>query len=170
MGKHPYFPSVKSTWRNAQEYEGLTTPSNPASSKFKLYFKSDGQLYSLNSAGTEAVVGGSLGSDIQTAEIDDNAITLDKIYHGTADKVIGFDGSGIPTEITPVTASSTTTFTNKTITNPIFDSFNDIARITIPTDPSANYGRMYVKQIDANNDGLFIKVKKSGSYVEVQIV
>ena len=34
----------------------ITTPSNPASGEFRLYFKSDGNLYSLNSSGVEAQV------------------------------------------------------------------------------------------------------------------
>ena len=38
-----------------------------------------------------------------------------------------------------------------------------------PADPSANKGLVYIKSIDGNNDGIFIKVKKAGSYVEVQI-
>ena len=48
-------------------------------------------------------------------------------------------------------------------------NYQDFDKISIPSDPSANHGRVYVKQIDANNDGLFIKVKKAGSFVEVQI-
>lgn len=114
-------------------------------------------------------IGGSLGSSIESSEMDDNVITLAKIYHGTADKIIGFNGSGVPTELTPVTASSSNTFTNKTITNPVFDSYHDISSISIPANPSANQGRVYVKQIDSNNDGIFLKIKKSGSFVEVQI-
>lgn len=39
-----------------------------------------------------------LGPDIQTAEIDDNAVTLAKTAHGTADQFIGFDGSGVPVD------------------------------------------------------------------------
>lgn len=38
-----------------------------------------------------------------------------------------------------------------------------------PSDPSANKGLVYVKQLDGNNDGIFIKIKKAGSYNEVQI-
>ena len=41
-----------------------------------------------------------------------------------------------------------------------------LSRITIPADPAANKGSFYVKQIDANNDGLFVKLKKNGVYVE----
>ena len=38
-----------------------------------------------------------------------------------------------------------------------------------PSDPSAGTGVMYVKTIDSNNEGLFIKMKKNGSIVEVQV-
>jgi len=38
-----------------------------------------------------------------------------------------------------------------------------------PSDPSAGTGVMYVKTIDTNNQGLFIKMKKNGSIVEVQV-
>jgi hypothetical protein len=171
MGKYPYFPSAKSVWKQPQEYEGESTPSNPASNRYKLYFKSDGQLYSLNSAGTESVVGGSLGSTIQTGEIDDNAITLAKIYHGSANTVIGFDGSSVPTEITPALLS-TNTFSgeqNLNANNITNINYQDLDKISIPSNPSANHGRVYVKQIDANNDGIFIQIKKAGSFVEVQI-
>jgi hypothetical protein len=48
-------------------------------------------------------------------------------------------------------------------------NYQDFDKITAPADPSADHGRVYVKQIDANNDGIFIKIKKGGSFVEVQI-
>ena len=38
-----------------------------------------------------------------------------------------------------------------------------------PSDPSTGTGVMYVKTIDTNNQGLFIKMKKNGSIVEVQV-
>jgi hypothetical protein len=38
-----------------------------------------------------------------------------------------------------------------------------------PSDPSSGTGVMYVKTIDSNNEGLFIKMKKAGSIVEVQV-
>ncbi len=48
-------------------------------------------------------------------------------------------------------------------------NYIDFDQISAPANPSANHGRMYVKQIDANNDGVFIKIKKAGGFVEVQI-
>lgn len=34
----------------------ITTPSNPAATKHKLYFKADGSMYTLNSAGNEVSI------------------------------------------------------------------------------------------------------------------
>jgi hypothetical protein len=48
--------------------------------------------------------------------------------------------------------------------------FLDVARVAAPANPSTNEGRIYVKQIDANNDGVFAKIKKAGVFVEVQIL
>jgi len=39
------------------EIEEVTTPSNPTSGKYKLYFKNDGSLYSLDSVGSETEIG-----------------------------------------------------------------------------------------------------------------
>lgn len=47
--------------------------------------------------------------------------------------------------------------------------YQDMKRISEPSSPSANEGRIYIKQVDANNDGIFIKIKKSGVFEEVQI-
>ena len=49
-------------------------------------------------------------------------------------------------------------------------NYQDFDRITIPADPAADHGRMYVKTVDANNDGLFMKIKQAGSIVEVQVI
>ncbi len=39
-----------------------------------------------------------------------------------------------------------------------------------PADPATDTGRMYMKDIDSNNEGLFMKVKKNGTVSEVQIL
>jgi len=41
--------------------------------------------------------------------------------------------------------------------------------MTAPVNPAANDGRFYTKQIDTNNDGFFVKIKKNGSFQEIQI-
>ena len=61
--------------------------------------------------------------------------------------------------------NSTETIQNKKIGNHL-----DFTRITIPSDPATDVGRLYHKQIDANNDGMFVKLKKAGSIVEVRVL
>jgi hypothetical protein len=45
-----------------------------------------------------------------------------------------------------------------------------MSRIAAPANPATNKACLYVKQIDANNDGLFCKIKKAGAFVEVRIL
>lgn len=46
-------------WESQEWLSGqITTPSNPSAGKFKFYFKSDGDMYKLNSSGVEEQVGG----------------------------------------------------------------------------------------------------------------
>ena len=76
--------------------------------------------------------------------------------------------------------SSKITITDKThlnsailyndIDNNFGDHYFDLSRISIPSNPSANHGRFYVKQVDSNNDGVFVLIKKAGGFVEVQVV
>lgn len=66
------------------------TPTNPAASSNKLYFKSDGQLYRLDSAGVESLVGGTTLSKATGAEV--NTGTDDAKYvtpKAIADSTIG---------------------------------------------------------------------------------
>jgi hypothetical protein len=66
--------------------------------------------------------------------------------------------------------ATVTTIAGLTLTNPALGaSYLDMTKMSAPSDPSANDGRLYVKTIDANNDGIFIKIKKAGAFVEVQI-
>ena len=39
-----------------------------------------------------------------------------------------------------------------------------------PANPGTDVGRMYMKDIDANNEGFFMKIKKNGAVVEVQLL
>ena len=57
------------------------------------------------------------------------------------------------------------TIQNKTVGNHL-----DFTRVSTPSDPAANVGRLYHRQIDANNDGMFVKLKKAGTIVEVRVL
>lgn len=50
-----------------------------------------------------------------------------------------------------------------------FNSYADFEKITVPADPGLELGRIYFKQIDANNNGLFYKAKRNGVIVEVPV-
>lgn len=60
-------------------------------------------------------------------------------------------------------------FILKTLDNSFGAHYFDMTRITIPSNPATNDGRIYIKQIDSNNDGVFCICKKAGSFVEGQI-
>lgn len=45
----------------------------------------------------------------------------------------------------------------------------DMETIATPADPAVDHIRFYVKAIDANNDGLFVRVKKAGVYTDLQV-
>jgi hypothetical protein len=137
MGKYPYFPKVQSTWNKKQKFDSIsikeiTTPANPDTDYEKLYFKSDGELYKLNSSGVEsvavegvtpaqasAIIANTAKIGISPAQasaillntakvsLDDNSVTLAKLAHGTAGKFLGFnDTTGVPEEKT-ITAGAT---------------------------------------------------------------
>ncbi len=75
--------------------------------------------------------------------------------------------------------SSKITITDKThlnsailyndVDNDLGAHYLDIAEISTPSNPASAHGRLYIKQIDSNTTALFIKLKRGGSIVEVQI-
>ena len=57
--------------------------------------------------------------------------------------------------------SATSRWINKT--------YIDFSKISAPADPGNEEGRMYLKQIDAANNALAIKIQKAGNIVEVEL-
>ena len=57
--------------------------------------------------------------------------------------------------------SATSKWINKT--------FIDFDKISAPSDPGTEEGRMYLKEINATNNALAIKLQKAGSIVEVEL-
>lgn len=80
------------TLSDSLTFTQIATPSNPASSKNKLYFKSDNTLYSLTSGGTETAITGTSGV------FADNAFTIQD--NGDATKQLKFEVSTITTGTT----------------------------------------------------------------------
>lgn len=101
------------TFTDAITLSEIATPSSPAASKHKIYPKSDGKLYKLNSSGTEVEVGsgaggGSGGINYFSANPDaESGVTGWTTYA---------DGSQIPVDLQLGTASATI---SRTTSNPI---------------------------------------------------
>ena len=117
--------------------------------------------------------------------VSDNAITLAKMAPGTDGNLITYDASGDPAAVAVGTATHVLTsngagaaptfqapagggativhaFTNTTTTNyaGTASSFGTVG---------AGDRDIYIKKIDTNNEGVFTKIWKNGSAVEVQI-
>jgi hypothetical protein len=65
--------------------------------------------------------------------------------------------------------AESTKFTLKTLDNSFGAHYFDMTRMTAPANPSANDGRFFIEQIESNNDGVFVHIKKNGSFQKVQI-
>jgi len=69
----------------------------------------------------------------------------------------------------------TETLTNKTLHNPIFtgtilfNTYVDFTKISTPSDPSTEVGRLYLKEINSANNALAVKLQKATNIVEVEL-
>ena len=54
-------------------------------------------------------------------------------------------------------------------TSNIFTTIDFNSASPTPANPALTVGREYVRTIDANNEGLFVKIKQGGAIVEVQL-
>ena len=71
--------------------------------------------------------------------------------------------------------SVTETLTNKTLSSPtftgtvLFNTFIDFSKISAPSDPSTEVGRLYLKEINSANNALAVKLQKATNIVEVEL-
>ena len=122
---------------------------------------------------------------IDTAHIADNQITLAKLAGGTDGELITYDASGDPAAVAVGTATHVLT-SNGVGVAPTFQApagggativhaFTNTTT-TAYAGTASSFGTVgagdrdiYIKKIDANNEGVFTKVWKNGSAVEVQL-
>ena len=122
---------------------------------------------------------------IVTANIADNAVTLAKMAAGTDGNLITYDTNGDPAYV--ATGNATQVLTSNGVgVAPTFQTaagggativhvFSN-SQTTTYTGTASSFGTVgvgdrdiYIKKIDANNEGVFTKIWKNGAAVEVQI-
>ena len=138
-----------------------------------------------NASGSSGSCTGNAATASTATTVSDNAITLAKMAPGTDGNLITYDTSGDPAAVATGTATHVLTsngagaaptfqapagggativhaFTNTTTTNyaGTASSFGTVG---------AGVRDIYIKKIDTNNEGVFTKIWKNGSAVEVQI-
>ncbi len=117
--------------------------------------------------------------------LDDNAVTLAKMAAGTDGNLITFDTNGDPAYVSTGTATHVLT-SNGAGLAPTFQApaaggatvvhaFSNTTTTTY-VGTASSFGTVgvgdrdiYIKKIDANNEGVFTKIWKNGAAVEVQI-
>ena len=91
--------------------------------------------------------------------------TLAKLNVGSNTNVLTLAG-GVPTWA----AAASSADTPWGVVHNFADYYYDMEVQTKPSDPAADHGRFYVKEVDSDNDGLFCLIRKNGAFEETQIV
>ena len=105
----------------------------------------------------------------QSAMQGSDELLLKDSVQVVTNKVMDYNSNtfqNFPLEAQGFTSTSETTLTNKTIGDELAFSL----QVSAPSDPvDEDDSLLYMRDIDASNNGVFVKIKKNGSTVEVQI-
>ena len=125
--------------------------------------------------------GGVTSQQIVTSDIAKDALDLDLTSVSATDNTLA-SAKAVKTYIddkTTIAAMGDTTVASIADNNHLqYDSvsstwvnrtFVDFSVISAPTSPGAEEGRLYLKEINSNNNALAIKIQKAGSVVEVEL-
>ena len=150
-----------------------------------------------NTTGSSATCTGNAATATTATTVSDNAITLAKLAGGTDGELITWDASGDPAAVPVGTATHVLT-SNGVGAAPTFQAaaggsitadvnysgaydvqdlqklYLEVQSSSFDTDSTHNEDRtgekqLYVRTIDSNNEGLFVKLKKNGSSQYVQV-
>jgi len=138
-----------------------------------------------NASGSSGSCTGNSATATTATTVSDNAITLAKMAAGTDGNLITYDTNGDPAHVATGTATHVLT-SNGAGVAPTFQAaagggativhvFSN-SQTTTYTGTASSFGTVgvgdrdiYIKKIDANNEGVFTKIWKNGSATEVQI-
>jgi len=118
-----------------------------------------------------------LDANVTTAKIADNAVTLDKLNGGTADRLLGFDGSGNPSEYSVGTGLSLSgSVLNLNTTSPYTVIDRDVITSATTVDYSSIFetGKNYIFLFDnitwsSSDAAPFFKIENGGSFLSSSI-
>ena len=139
----------------------------------------------LTATGLTGPLTGNAATASTATTVSDNAITLAKLAGGTDGELITWDTNGDPAAVAVGTATHVLTSNGAGAAPTIKATAGGGATIvhTFSNTTTTNYAGtassfgsvgagdrdIYIKKIDANNEGVFTKIWKNGSAVEVQI-
>jgi len=113
---------------------------------------------------------GVLDTDLAAVSGSDNTLASAKAIKAYVDSAVG---------VSTLVGLTDTTIASQADNNHLqYDSSNskwvnrayiDFDKIAAPAAPDAEEGRLYVKQVDASNNALAVKIKKATSVVEVEL-
>ena len=112
-----------------------------------------------------------LDTDLTSASSNDDTLTTAKAAKTYVDAVAAAQDSFAELDDTTITSVQDNNHVqyDGTASRWVNRAYEDFAKIAAPAAPSAEEGRLYVKEINANNNALAIKIQKAGSVVEVEL-
>lgn len=154
-------------------FSNTTTPSTPASGKLRVYTKSDGKVYKLDSTGTEREVGSGAGGGLNFATLD-SSFGITKTTNADLEQTVGdwlayADAAG--TAIVDATGGSPTTTCTRTTTAAEVENGVGSLKITKPASNTQGEGCSLLVNIPKGYRGKRIAVTMpfiliSGSWTE----
>jgi len=116
---------------------------------------------------TSDIAKDALDLDLTSVSATDNTVASAKAIKTYIDDKTTFSALG-DTTVTSISDNHITQY-DSVSSKWINKNYIDFSVITAPTSPAAEEGRLYVKEINSNNNALAIKIQKAGSVVEVEL-
>ena len=114
---------------------------------------------------------GTLDTDISSVSSNDDTIPSSKAAKTYVDTVAAAQDSFSELDDTTITSVQDLNHVqyDGTASKWVNKAYVDFAKIAAPNDPSAEEGRLYMKEVNTNNNALAIKIQKAGNVVEVEL-
>ena len=112
---------------------------------------------------------GVLDVDLSTASSNDDTLASAKAIKTYVDATSGGSATLVGLTDTTIVSQADNNHLQYNGTRWVNRTFIDFDKISEPVAPDAEEGRLYVKQVDASNNALAVKIKKATSVVEVEL-